>query len=65
MAAMHDEDFQRALQEAERKEMPQFYMSYVLLAAMHGHLGNPAGAREAVTIRRRCCVTCSPEKSAV
>ena len=47
MAAMRDRDFDRALEEARLGEMPGFYMSYALLAAIHGHLGNQAGAREA------------------
>jgi len=47
MAAIRDRDFNRALDEARLGEMPGFYMSYVLLAAVHGHLGNPDGAREA------------------
>lgn len=48
MAAMREGDFDRALKEAQLGEMPGFYMSYVHLAAIYGHLGNTAGARDAL-----------------
>ncbi|WP_093038225.1 tetratricopeptide repeat protein [Ruegeria marina] len=48
LAAIRDQNPERALEEARLGEMPQFYMSYVLLAAAHGHLGNLAGATEAI-----------------
>ncbi|MCR9111492.1 hypothetical protein [Marivita sp. XM-24bin2] len=49
MAALREGNYERALREAELGEMPGFYMSYVLLAAIHGHLENPDGARDALT----------------
>ncbi|PWJ19347.1 tetratricopeptide repeat protein [Jannaschia seohaensis] len=48
MAAILERDFDRAVEEARLGEMPGFYMSYVLLAAAHGHLGNATGASEAL-----------------
>ena len=48
LAALRDRNFERALEEAVLGEMPRFYMSYVLLAAAHGHLGNRPGASEAI-----------------
>lgn len=48
MAAMLEEDYERALAAAKQGEMPQFYMSHVILAALHGHRGDGDAARDAV-----------------
>ena len=48
MIALIEEDYDRARREAVEGEMPPFYMSYVLLAAINGHLGNAEAAAAAV-----------------
>jgi len=49
MAALRAGDYETALSEAERGEIPRLFLSYMLLSAAHGYIGNPEEAAAALS----------------
>lgn len=49
MAALLGGDYETALSEAERGEVPSLFLSYMLLSAAHGYLGNSDQAAAALS----------------